>query len=170
MHDYVGAFAVTTGLGIDARVQAFEAQHDDYSAIMLKALADRLAEAFAECLHAKVRRELWGYAADETLANDALIAEQYRGIRPAPGYPACPDHTEKGPMFTLLGAHEIGMTLTESFAMWPAASVSGFYLSHPDAHYFAVGKIDRDQTADYARRKNMELRPTEQWLAPALAY
>jgi len=137
---------------------------------MLKALADRLAEAFAEAMHARVRREFWGYAADERLGNDELVAEKYRGIRPAPGYPACPDHTEKGSLFGLLGAGEIGMSLTESFAMLPASSVSGFYLSHPDARYFAVGKIAEDQAGDYARRKGLSLGATERWLAPVLAY
>jgi 5-methyltetrahydrofolate--homocysteine methyltransferase len=170
VRDYAGAFAVTAGIGLDERVRAFEARHDDYNAILLKALADRLAEAFSEHLHERVRKEFWGYAADEHLSNEALIAEQYRGIRPAPGYPACPDHSEKEPLFGLLGANAIGMSLTESFAMAPAASVSGFYLAHPEAHYFAVGKIDRDQAEDYARRKQMELQPTERWLAPALAY
>jgi 5-methyltetrahydrofolate--homocysteine methyltransferase len=168
--DYLGAFAVTAGIGCDARVQRFEAAHDDYSAILLKALADRLAEAFAELLHERVRKEFWGYAADEALATEALIEEQYRGIRPAPGYPACPDHTEKGPLFELLDAPAVGVTLTESYAMWPAAAVSGFYFSHPQAQYFAVGKIDRDQAQDYARRKRTELAKTERWLAPALAY
>jgi 5-methyltetrahydrofolate--homocysteine methyltransferase len=168
--DYLGAFAVTAGLGCEKRVQAFEAAHDDYSAIMLKALADRLAEAFAERMHQIVRRELWAYAADEALSNDELIAEKYVGIRPAPGYPACPDHTEKGPLFELLDAPAIGMSLTESFAMWPPASVSGFYFSHPQSRYFAVGKIDRDQAEDYARRKAFDLAKTERWLAPALAY
>ena len=168
--DYVGAFAVTTGIGIDARVKAFEAKHDDYSAIMLKALADRLAEAFTELLHERVRREYWGYAADERLSSAELIAEKYRGIRPAPGYPACPDHTEKGPLFGLLQASEAGITLTESFAMLPAASVSGFYLSHPEARYFAVDKIGEDQAADYARRKALALEQTERWLASNLAY
>jgi len=137
---------------------------------MVKALADRLAEAFAEALHERVRREFWGYAADERLKNAELIAEKYRGIRPAPGYPACPDHTEKGPLFSLLGAGEAGMKLTESFAMLPAASVSGFYLSHPQAQYFAVGKIGEDQAEDYARRKGFALETTERWLAPVLAY
>ena len=141
MKDYIGAFAVTSGIGIEARVEEFEARHDDYSAIMLKSLADRLAEAFAEHLHQRVRREFWGYAADETLDNDALIREEYRGIRPAPGYPACPDHTEKGDLFRLLDAPKVGITLTESYAMWPAAAVSGFYFSHPESQYFAVGKI-----------------------------
>jgi 5-methyltetrahydrofolate--homocysteine methyltransferase len=168
--DYLGAFAVTAGLGCEDRVKAYEAAHDDYSAIMLKALADRLAEAFAECMHARVRRELWGYGAGESLSNEDLIAEKYVGIRPAPGYPACPDHTEKGPLFELLDAPAIGMTLTETFAMWPAASVSGFYFSHPESRYFSVGKIDRDQAEDYARRKQADLAKTERWLAPALAY
>jgi len=168
--DYVGCFAVTAGLGIEPRVAAFEKAHDDYNAIMLKALADRLAEAFAEALHAKVRRELWGYAAGETLDNDALIAEKYRGIRPAPGYPACPDHTEKGPLFDVLGARDLGITLTESFAMQPASAVSGFYLSHPQSTYFAVGKVAKDQVEDYARRKGMTVEETERWLAPYLAY
>jgi 5-methyltetrahydrofolate--homocysteine methyltransferase len=157
-------------MGIDARVKAFEARHDDYSAIMLKALADRLAEAFTELLHERVRKEYWGYAPDENLSNDDLLAEKYRGIRPAPGYPACPDHTEKGALFDLLAATEAGMSLTESFAMLPAASVSGFYLSHPDARYFAVDKIGEDQAADYARRKALALEQTERWLAPNLAY
>src|SRR5262249_31762558 len=148
--DYIGCFAVTAGLGIEPLLEAFEAKHDDYSAIMLKALADRLAEAFAELLHLRVRREFWGYAAQEQLPVDALIEEKYRGIRPAPGYPACPDHTEKEPLFGVLRAPEIGITLTESFAMLPTAAVSGFYFSHPDARYFAVGKIERDQIEDYA--------------------
>ncbi len=168
--DYVGAFAVTAGLGCEERVKAFEAAHDDYNAILLKALADRLAEAFAERMHEIVRRELWGYGAQESLSNEELIAEKYQGIRPAPGYPACPDHTEKGPLFDLLDAPAIGMTLTETYAMWPAASVSGFYFSHPEARYFSVGKIDRDQAEDYARRKQSDLAKTERWLAPALAY
>jgi 5-methyltetrahydrofolate--homocysteine methyltransferase len=171
VRDYVGLFAVTAGIGVDERVEAFEAKHDDYSAIMLKALADRLAEALAELMHLKVRRELWGYAADETLDADALIDEKYRGIRPAPGYPACPDHTEKGPLFDLLDAEaNTGITLTESFAMLPAAAVSGFYFAHPQARYFAVGKIGRDQVEDYARRRGWDLATAERWLAPALAY
>jgi 5-methyltetrahydrofolate--homocysteine methyltransferase len=169
--DWIGAFAVTAGGGIDARVAQFEAQHDDYSAIMLKALADRLAEAFAEHLHARVRREFWGYAADEQLENDALIEEAYRGIRPAPGYPACPDHTEKAELFALLAAPEnASMQLTESFAMLPTASVSGFYFSHPESSYFAVGKVGEDQVADYARRKGIPVAEAERWLAPNLAY
>ena len=132
---------MTAGVGIDKKLAEFEKHHDDYSSIMLKALADRLAEAFAELLHKRVRREFWGYAKDEHLDNDAMIAEKYRGIRPAPGYPACPDHTEKGALFDLLDARRAGITLTESFAMWPASSVSGFYLAHPQAQYFAVGSI-----------------------------
>jgi 5-methyltetrahydrofolate--homocysteine methyltransferase len=168
--DYIGAFAVTAGLGIDPRVGAFERSHDDYNAIMVKALADRLAEAFAECLHQRVRKELWGYAPDEALSNEDLIREKYRGIRPAPGYPACPDHTEKGPLFELLNAQAVGMTLTESFAMLPAAAVSGFYLSHPQSTYFAVGKVDKDQIEDYARRKGMTVTEAERWLSPHLAY
>ena len=171
LRDYLGGFAVTAGIGLDAHVAAFEADHDDYSAIMLKALADRLAEALAERIHERVRRELWGYAADETLDNDALIAERYRGIRPAPGYPACPDHTEKRTLFDLLGAEaRTGITLTESCAMLPTASVSGFYFSHPDARYFGVGRIERDQVEDYARRKGMPTTEVERWLASNLAY
>ena len=169
--DYIGGFAVTTGIGIDARVAEFEKQNDDYNAIMLKALADRLAEAFAELLHARVRREFWGYATDETLDNDALIAEKYRGIRPAPGYPACPEHSEKGPLFELLMAPEnAGITITESYAMLPTAAVSGFYFSHPQAQYFATGKVDKDQVADYARRKGWSLEEAERWLAPVINY
>ncbi len=169
--DYIGAFAVTTGIGIDARVAAFEAQLDDYNSILLKALADRLAEAFAELLHARVRREFWGYAADEQLSNDALIDEKYRGIRPAPGYPACPEHTEKGPLFDLLDApNKAGITLTESYAMLPTAAVSGFYFSHPQAQYFATAKLDKDQVEDYARRKGWSLEEAERWLAPVLNY
>ncbi|MDH5349441.1 MAG: methionine synthase [Betaproteobacteria bacterium] len=169
--DWVGAFAVTAGLGIERKLAEFERAHDDYSAIMLKSLADRLAEAFAEHLHERVRREYWGYAPEETLDNAALIAEQYRGIRPAPGYPACPDHTEKAGLFALLDARRnAGIELTESFAMLPAAAVSGFYLSHPQASYFAVGRIGRDQLEDYARRKGMSVEDAERWLAPYLAY
>jgi 5-methyltetrahydrofolate--homocysteine methyltransferase len=170
VRDWIGAFAVSAG-GIEKRVAAFEAAHDDYNAIMLKVLADRLAEAFAERLHQRVRREFWGYAADERLSSAELIAEAYRGIRPAPGYPACPDHTAKGPLFELLDAERTaGMRLTESFAMLPASSVSGFYLSHPDSSYFAVGKIGRDQIEDYARRSGIGVAEAEKWLAPYLAY
>jgi 5-methyltetrahydrofolate--homocysteine methyltransferase len=169
--DYLGAFAVTAGIGIDARVAQFERAHDDYNAIMLKALADRLAEALAEALHARVRREFWGYAEDERLSGAQMIAEEYRGIRPAPGYPACPDHVPKAMLFALLGAEaNAGMQLTESFAMLPAAAVSGCYFSHPDSSYFAVGKIGRDQVEDYARRVAMPLEEAERWLAPNLAY
>ncbi|MGZ8247904.1 methionine synthase [Methylomagnum sp.] len=169
--DYVGAFAVTAGEGIEAHLDRFAAQHDDYSSIMLKALADRLAEAFAECLHRRVRTEFWGYVADEHLNNAQLINEDYRGIRPAPGYPACPDHTEKATLFQLLDAEaNTDITLTESFAMYPASSVSGWYFSHPASRYFNVGKLNRDQMEDYARRKGLELREVERWLAPVLAY
>ncbi len=169
--DYLGAFAVTAGIGIDERVAAFERAHDDYSAILLKALADRLAEAFAERLHERVRKEFWAYAADETLSNDDLIAENYRGIRPAPGYPACPDHTEKGLLWQLLDAdRNAGIHLTEHFAMTPTAAVSGWYFSHPEARYFGVGRLDRDQVADYAGRKGWTLAEAERWLAPNLGY
>ena len=169
--DWLGGFAVTTGHGLDEVVAAFEKQHDDYASIMAKALADRLAEAFAERLHERVRKEFWGYALDEKLSNEALIAEKYQGIRPAPGYPACPDHTEKRTLFDLLHAEDnTGIKLTESFAMTPAAAVSGFYFSHPEARYFGLGRIHRDQVADYARRKGMNLKECERWLAANLAY
>ena len=169
--DYLGAFAVTAGIGVEERAQAFEAQHDDYSSIMVKSLADRLAEAFAERIHQRVRREFWGYAPDEALENDALIAERYRGIRPAPGYPACPDHTEKGTLFDLLNAEaNAGIELTESFAMTPGAAVSGYYFSHPQARYFGVGRIERDQVEDYATRKGWTIEEAERWLAPNLNY
>jgi 5-methyltetrahydrofolate--homocysteine methyltransferase len=169
--DWLGAFACTAGLGIDERVRAFEAEHDDYHAILLKALADRLAEGLAEWLHERVRRDWWGYAADEQLSNADLIEERYRGIRPALGYPACPDHAEKDLLWSLLGAEaRTGIWLTESKAMVPAASVSGLYLPHPQARYFAVGKIGRDQVEDYARRRGESLAVVERWLAPNLAY
>ncbi len=169
--DYIGAFAVTAGIGADQLAADYEAAHDDYSAIMVKALADRLAEAFAERLHERVRKEFWGYAPDEDFDNAALIGEAYQGIRPAPGYPACPDHTEKQALFELLDARaNAGITLTESFAMLPAAAVSGYYFWHPDARYFGTGKISRDQVMDYAARKGMELRLMERWLAPILGY
>jgi len=169
--DWIGCFAVTTGIGLEAKVTEFEAAHDDYDAILLKALADRLAEAFAERLHERVRRELWGYAPDEHLDNESIIHERYQGIRPAPGYPACPDHTEKRTLFELLGATQrIGIELTESFAMVPTAAVSGYYFWHPAAHYFGVGKIERDQVAEYARRTGQDLATTERWLAPILNY
>jgi 5-methyltetrahydrofolate--homocysteine methyltransferase len=170
VNDYIGAFAVTAGIGIEKKLETFEKTHDDYSSIMLKALADRLAEAFTELLHKRVRKEFWGYARDENLDNAALIKEQYRGVRPAPGYPACPDHTEKGALFELLQCEGAGMRLTESYAMHPASSVSGFYFSHPQSRYFAVGKIGRDQVADYARRKAMPVEDVERWLASNLAY
>ncbi|MCL2658681.1 MAG: methionine synthase [Betaproteobacteria bacterium] len=167
--DWIGGFAVTAGIGIEKKLEEFAKAHDDYSGIMLKALADRLAEAFAEYLHAKVRRSEWGYAADEAFDNAALIAEQYQGIRPAPGYPACPDHTQKGALFELLEAtRATGLTLTESFAMHPAAAVSGFYFSHPESHYFAVPKIGRDQLEDWAARKHMSIEEAARWLAPIL--
>ncbi len=150
--------------------ERFKRANDDYSAIMVKALADRLAEAFAERLHQRVRREFWGYASDEALSSDDLIAEKYRGIRPAPGYPAQPDHTEKGTLFRLLEAERIGVKLTESFAMHPGAAVSGLYFSHPQSHYFGVGKIERDQVEDYARRKGWSVAEAERWLAPILNY
>ncbi len=169
--DYIGAFAVTTGVGIEALVERFEAAHDDYNAILTKALADRLAEAFAELLHQRVRREFWGYAPDEALDNEGLIKERYQGIRPAPGYPACPDHTEKRILFDLLGAEKgAGIVLTESFAMLPAASVSGYYFWHPQSQYFGVGKIERDQVEDYAHRKGMDIAAVERWLSPNLKY
>jgi 5-methyltetrahydrofolate--homocysteine methyltransferase len=169
--DYVGGFAVTAGGGLDELVAGFEAQHDDYSAILAKALADRLAEAFAERLHERVRREYWAYAPNEALENTDLIREKYQGIRPAPGYPACPDHTEKRTLFDLLRAEtNAGITLTESYAMLPTAAVSGYYFWHPQAHYFGVGRIERDQVEDYARRKGMDVPTTERWLSPNLNY
>ncbi len=169
--DYIGAFAVTAGIGIEEWTKKFEREHDDYSSILLKALADRLAEAFAERMHERVRTEFWGYAADEKLPNDDLIAEKYRGIRPAPGYPACPDHTEKTQLFNLLNAEiNAGIQLTESLAMHPAASVSGWYFSHPESKYFGVGKILRDQVEDYAKRKKMKVEDCERWLGAWLAY
>ena len=167
--DYIGAFAVTTGIGADELAADYEAQHDDYNAIMVKALADRLAEAFAEHLHHRVRTEHWGYAADETLDNESLIKEKYRGIRPAPGYPACPDHTEKGSLFKLLNVTEnIGLELTSSYAMTPAAAVSGWYFGHPDAKYFNTGKIAPDQVESLAQRKGLSVPDLERWLTPIL--
>jgi 5-methyltetrahydrofolate--homocysteine methyltransferase len=169
--DFIGAFAVTTGTEVDARAKHFEQSHDDYSAIMLKALADRLAEALAEFMHERTRRSSWGYAPDEALENSRLIREEYAGIRPAPGYPACPDHTEKGTLFALLGARErLGMELTESFAMTPASSVSGMYIAHPDSRYFGVSKVQQDQVVEYATRKRMTIAEVETWLAPVLDY
>ena len=169
--DYVGGFVVTAGVGVEALAKKYEEAGDDYNAIMVKALADRCAEAFAERMHERVRKELWGYAPDETLSNAQLIKEAYRGIRPAPGYPACPDHTEKRTLFRMLeGTDRTGVSLTESFAMLPTASVSGWYFAHPDAQYFGVGKVDRDQVQDYAQRKGIELRFMEKWLGPNLSY
>ena len=169
--DFLGGFAVTAGHGVDEVVADYEAREDDYNAILVKALADRLAEAFAERMHERVRKEFWAYAPDETLDNEALIAEGYRGIRPAPGYPACPDHTEKRTLFDLLNATEnTGIRLSENFAMLPASSVSGYYFSHPESGYFGVGRIDRDQVEDYAARKGMSVDEVERWLAPNLNY
>ena len=168
--DYIGGFVVTAGLGEDDVADRFKRANDDYSSIMVKALADRLAEAFAERLHQRVRKEFWAYDSAETLTNADLIAEKYRGIRPAPGYPAQPDHTEKGTLFKLIEGERIGVKLTESFAMWPGASVSGLYFSHPESHYFGVGKIERDQVEDYARRKGWTVEECERWLAPILNY
>jgi 5-methyltetrahydrofolate--homocysteine methyltransferase len=168
--DYIGAFAVCI-TGADELAKQFTAKHDDYNAILVKALADRLAEAFAERLHERVRKEFWGHAASEVLDNEALIREEYTGIRPAPGYPACPDHTEKELLFKLIDATKnAGVKLTESYAMWPAAAVSGFYFSHPESKYFAVGKLGKDQIADYARRKGMDVAVIERWLSPNLGY
>jgi len=160
---------VTAGLEIEHKVKEFEAVHDDYHAILLKALADRFAEAFAERLHERMRKEWWGFASEEHLENDALISEKYQGIRPAPGYPACPDHTEKKLLFELLDVPALaGITLTESMAMFPAASVSGWYFSHPDSKYFPVSGIDQDQLEDYAKRKGMTIPQMERWLSPLL--
>ena len=168
--DHVGAFAVTAGIGVDALCRAYEKDHDDYSSILVKALADRLAEAFAEMLHRRARAD-WGYGRSESLTPDDLLKERYRGIRPAPGYPACPDHTEKRTLFSILEAEAgAGITLTESFAMTPASSVSGFYFAHPEAHYFGVGRIGRDQVEDYARRKGIPAAEVERWLSPNLGY
>ena len=170
LRDWIGAFAVTAGLGAEELVSAHEKDHDDYSAIMVKALADRLAEALAEWLHKRARAD-WGYGREESLSIEELVREKYRGIRPAPGYPACPDHTEKRLLFDLLGGEDhVGIQLTETFAMRPAASVCGFYFAHPQARYFALGKIGRDQVLDYHRRKGMDLRAVERWLAPNLDY
>ena len=168
--DYIGGFAVTAGLGIEEKLKAFNADHDDYNDILLKALADRLAEAFTERLHERTRKEFWGYQSDEALSNQELIKEQYSGIRPAPGYPACPDHSLKPLLFDLLKAESrASIDLTESFAMIPAASVSGFYFSHPQSRYFGIGKIGRDQVEEYARRRNISLAEAEKLLAPNIA-
>ena len=169
--DYVGGFITTAGIGAEEVAKAYQDAGDDYNSIMVKALADRLAEAFAERLHQRVRIEFWGYAADEALDNEALIAERYRGIRPAPGYPACPEHSEKQTLFRLLDAQRnAGMTLTESFAMLPTAAVSGYYFSHPRSQYFVVGRVSKEQAQDYARRKGVELAQVERWLASNLDY
>jgi 5-methyltetrahydrofolate--homocysteine methyltransferase len=171
LSDYIGLFAVTAGIGLEKLIAHHKANHDDYSEIMVKALADRLAEAFAECLHEKVRKEYWGYAKDENLSNEQLISEKYQGIRPAPGYPACPDHTEKQTLFEILEAERVaGIRLTESFAMYPASSVSGYYFSHPQAKYFGLGNIGKDQVEEYAERKGMRVEDIEKWLSPNLAY
>jgi len=169
--DYIGTFAVTGGLGIEEKLAEFEKTHDDYSSILLKALADRFAEASAEYFHERTRKELWGYASDEGLSNEELIKEKYQGIRPAPGYPACPDHSEKPGLFNLMGVEDkIGIKLTDSFAMYPTASVSGYYFAHPDARYFGVGKIGEDQVKDYAKRRGVDMLQAERWLAPNLGY
>ena len=169
--DYIGAFALTTGVGMEQWITKFEAAHDDYNAILVKALADRLVEAFAEYMHAKVRREFWGYGRENGLSNSDLIAEKYQGIRPAPGYPACPEHTEKKSLFELLQVDDhIQITLTEHFAMHPAAAVSGWYFSHPQSKYFGIGQIGKDQVEDYAQRKSMTLKEAERWMAPILNY
>jgi len=169
--DYFGAFAVTAGIGDQVMIDAYEADHDDYHSIMVKALADRLAEALAEYMHARTRREFWGYSADENLDNEALIREKYQGIRPAPGYPACPEHTEKGLLWKLLDVeNRIGMTLTDSYAMLPTSSVSGWYFSHPQSQYFGVAKIGEDQLESYAKRTGMEKTEAERWLSPNLGY
>lgn len=168
--DYMGCFCVTTGFGVDEKSEGYASQMDDYNAIMVKALGDRLAEAFAEYLHLKVRKEYWGYAAKEELSNESLIKEVYQGIRPAPGYPACPDHLEKKTIWELLDVeNRIGVTLTESLAMWPASSVSGYYFAHPDSKYFGLGKIKMDQVSDYANRRGITDEEAAKWLGPNLA-
>jgi len=167
----MGAFAVTSGLEAEALAEQYKTDHDDYNNILMKALADRLAEAFAECMHAIVRNETWGYVSDKNLTNAELIKEKYQGIRPAPGYPACPDHTEKAALFRLLNPEaNAGITLTENFAMFPSASVSGWYFSHPESKYFGLGKIDKDQVEDISARKHEEVHVMERWLAPNLNY
>jgi len=169
--DYVGGFVVTAGIEEVAIAERFERANDDYSSILVKALADRFAEAFAERMHERVRKEFWGYAPEEALAGDELIGEAYAGIRPAPGYPAQPDHTEKKTLFSLLDAtNAAGVELTESYAMWPGSSVSGLYIGHPESYYFGVAKVERDQVLDYARRKDMPLVEVERWLGPVLNY
>ena len=169
--DFIGLFAVTSGLGIEKHVQRFEKDHDDYNSILLKAIADRLAEASAEYMHKKVRQEYWGYAKEEKFSNEELISEKYEGIRPAPGYPACPDHTEKQKIWSILDVeNNIGCSLTESMAMYPAASVSGYYFSHSESRYFGLGKINQDQVIDYSKRKNIPLSEMERWLQQQLSY
>ncbi len=169
--DYIGGFAVSSGFGVEEIVAEFEAVHDDYSALMVKALADRLAEAFSERMHQRVRKEFWGYSAGEQLDNDGLIKENYRGIRPAPGYPACPDHSEKEVLFNILAAEQnTGISLTENFAMYPGASVSGWYFAHPESRYFGVGKIGQDQLEDYSKRKKKPISEMERWLGANLNY
>ena len=169
--DYLGGFAVTTGIGIEKQLKIFEKKNDDYNSIMLKALADRLAEAFAERMHALTRKEFWGYAKKESVTHEQIIKEKYVGIRPAPGYPACPDHTEKRALFDLLNVEKsTSIQLTENFAMYPAAAVSGFYFSHPQSKYFGIGKIGKDQATDYARRKGIDVKTVEKWLSANLDY
>lgn len=171
VEDYIGAFAVSAGFGADELVAAYDAKHDSYNSILLKAVADRFAEGLAEYLHQQIRINYWGYAADEVLTNDDLIRENYQGIRPAPGYPACPEHTEKGLLWDMLQVEKnIGMTLTTSYAMWPGAAVSGWYFAHPQSKYFAVAKLAKDQVVDYAKRKDMSLEEAEKWLASNLDY
>jgi 5-methyltetrahydrofolate--homocysteine methyltransferase len=170
LRDHIGAFAVTSGIGLKELCECYRGKHDDYNAIMAEALADRLAEAFAECLHKRVRDE-WGYGCSENSSNEDLVHEKYRGIRPAAGYPACPDHTEKGTLWRLLDVRaNTGMQLTESFAMWPGSSVSGLYFAHPEARYFSLGKIERDQVSDYSERKRMDVHEVERWLGQNLNY
>ena len=169
--DWLGAFAVSTGFGMEERVEKYKKEHDDYNAILLEALTDRFAEALAEKMHELTRKVFWGYASDETLSNDEIIKEKYQGIRPAPGYPACPEHTEKGTLWKLLEPEKrIGIKITESYAMWPAAAVSGWYFSHPNSRYFGTGKIQKDQVEDYAKRKGWSIEEAEKWLGPVLGY
>ncbi|HEY3627726.1 MAG TPA: vitamin B12 dependent-methionine synthase activation domain-containing protein, partial [Terracidiphilus sp.] len=170
LSDHIGAFAVTTGIGLKELCARFKAENDDYNAIMAEAIADRLAEAFAECLHKRVREE-WGYGREERLSHEDLVHEKYRGVRPAAGYPACPDHTEKGTLWRLLDVQaNTGIQITESFAMWPGSSVSGLYFAHPESRYFSLGKVDRDQVADYHERKGMSMAEVERWLGQNLNY
>ncbi|MCK5813549.1 MAG: methionine synthase, partial [Cocleimonas sp.] len=169
--DWIGSFAVSAGFGIEDRVKQFQKEHDDYNAILLEALADRFAEALAEKMHELTRKHLWGYSAEETLSNNEIIKEKYQGIRPAPGYPACPEHTEKGTIWELLDPeNRIGLNITESYAMWPAAAVSGWYFAHPNSRFFGTGKVQRDQVEDYAKRKDWTIEETEKWLGPVLGY